>query len=160
MGQVQNHYKATVLFEVSFDTHGNNYLVIYGKHVNGYFCSIPNWKVSCEMAEPSDTFYNRSRLSEALIPVGAAQGIAEMIKVVAEAWNVEEAPQTVERVVLNELIENLYFSISEDERKMFEIVSKERLARAYAIAKQLYEYDLVDKDEVEAFVAKVTGATE
>lgn len=62
-----------------------------------------------------------------------------------------------EREVLNALIENLYFSIREDNGKTFEVYSKEKLARAYAIAKQLFEYDLVDKAEVESFVAKVTG---
>ncbi len=60
-----------------------------------------------------------------------------------------------ERKVLNELIENLYFSINEANGTAFEVYSIEKLARAYSIAKQLYEYDLVDNAEVESFVNAV-----
>ena len=77
-------YKVTALFEVSFNTCGSNYLVIYGKHVNGYYCCIPNWEVGCEMAEPSDTFYNTERLVSAGLNALAAKNIALMIKQVSE----------------------------------------------------------------------------
>lgn len=76
-------YKVKALFEVSFCTHGDNYLIIYGKHINGYFCCIPNWKIGCEMAEPSDTFYNYERLCGAGLDDAAAKEIARMIKEVA-----------------------------------------------------------------------------
>ncbi len=76
---IQRTYQAKVLFEASIDTRGNNYLVIYGKHINGYFCCIPNWRVSCEMTEPSDLCYNRSALNDAGIGMGAAKEIAEEI---------------------------------------------------------------------------------
>ncbi len=77
-------YLAKVLFEISVDTGGNNYLVIYGKHVNGYFCCIPNWHVGCEMAEPSDVFYNRSKLvDDACIGMNAADALAHAIKEIA-----------------------------------------------------------------------------
>ena len=55
-------FEASVIFEANIDACGSCYLVIYGRHVNGYFCAIPNWHISCEMAEPSDTFYNFERL--------------------------------------------------------------------------------------------------
>lgn len=73
-------YKVKALFEVSFDTCGSNYLIVYGKHVNGYYCCIPNWNVGCEMAEPSDTFYNSEQLVGAGIDERAAKEIALMIK--------------------------------------------------------------------------------
>ena len=57
-------FEATVLFEATIDTCGSCYLVIYGRHVNGYFCAIPNFGISCEMAEPNDTFYNMERLRD------------------------------------------------------------------------------------------------
>lgn len=76
---VQTKYGAKVIFEASIDTNGNNYLVIYGKHINGYFCCIPNWKVGCEMAEPSDTYYNFNKLVEAGIQEAAAKEIAKDI---------------------------------------------------------------------------------
>ena len=73
-------YKADALFEVQFDTCGSNYLLIYGKHINGYYCCIPNFGVSCEMAEPTDTFYNYERLCAVGIDKQAAKDIAQMIK--------------------------------------------------------------------------------
>lgn len=63
-----------------------------------------------------------------------------------------------EKEVLNELIENLYFSLDENTMPMLGVSSISKLARAYAIAKQLYEYDLADKQEVEQFVEKVTNS--
>lgn len=55
-------YEAKVQFEVGINCMGNYYLVIFGHHINGCFCAIPNWDVSCEMAEPADVFYNTERL--------------------------------------------------------------------------------------------------
>lgn len=55
-------YDAEVQFEVGINCRGNYYLVIFGRHINGYFCAIPNWGVGCEMAEPEDIFYNTDRL--------------------------------------------------------------------------------------------------
>lgn len=63
-----------------------------------------------------------------------------------------------ERKVLNALIENLYFSISENSETL-SINSTAKFARAYSIAKQLYEYDLADEQEVEEFANKITTVT-
>lgn len=60
--KIECQYPAKVLFEISVDADGNNFLVIYGKHINGGFCCIPNWGIGCEMGEPSDTFYNYESL--------------------------------------------------------------------------------------------------
>lgn len=76
---VQAHYKASVIFEASIDTNGYNYLVIYGKHINGYFCCIPNWNLGCEMAEPGDVSYNAERLIGAGITDSAAKALAKEI---------------------------------------------------------------------------------
>lgn len=76
---IQVNYTAKVKFEISIDTNGSNYLVIYGKHINGYFCCIPNWKVSCEMSEPEDVFYNANNLIDAGISEAAAKEIAKDI---------------------------------------------------------------------------------
>lgn len=65
-----------------------------------------------------------------------------------------------ERKVLQALVENLYLSIDEGNGTKFEVYSYEKLARAYAIAKQLYEYDCVDQDEVEDFVKAVMRRVE
>ena len=73
-------YPAIVLFEVGVNVKGSFYLVIYGKHANGYFCCIPNWGVGCEMAEPSDTFYNTERLVCACFHKDTAKELAKTIK--------------------------------------------------------------------------------
>ena len=78
-------YSAEVMFEANISVKGTGYLVIYGKHVNGYFCCIPNWEIGCEMAEPSDTFYNADQLRSVGIGSEAAKGIAEAISILAES---------------------------------------------------------------------------
>ncbi len=61
--------------------------------------------------------------------------------------------------VIDELIENLYFSVSSEGNKLT-VCNMAKFARAYKIAEQLYEYDLADRNEVEDFVNRVTGVTE
>jgi len=60
--------------------------------------------------------------------------------------------------LINELIENLYFALDEKTTPMLGVSSWAKLARAYSIAKQLYEYDLVDGEEVENFVKEVENS--
>lgn len=82
MYSIGGQYDVKAEFEIVVSTCGCNYLVIYGKHVNGYFCCIPNWNIACEMAEPSDVFYNRERLlnTDAGIGMNAADDIAKAIR--------------------------------------------------------------------------------
>lgn len=82
---IGSRYDAKALFEIGVNTGGSYYLVIYGKHVNGFFCCIPNWNIGCEMAEPSDVFYNRSSLVDAFVEYQAADAIAKAIKATSEA---------------------------------------------------------------------------
>ena len=77
-------YVASVLFEISVEVRGDFYLVIYGKHINGYFCCIPNWCIGCEMAEPDDIFYNTEKLLGAGAPEYSAKDIAKSIKKAVE----------------------------------------------------------------------------
>ncbi|MBQ9713703.1 MAG: hypothetical protein IJV83_00080 [Clostridia bacterium] len=83
-------YNAQVLFEISADVRGDSYLVIYGKHVNGYFCCIPNWGIGCEMAEPSDIFYNTEKLLFAKCPKYSAKDIATYIQKAAMSLRKEQ----------------------------------------------------------------------
>lgn len=78
--QVEAKHKAEVLFEVSIGVKGRAYLVIYGKHINGYFCCVPNWGWGCEMAEPEDVWYNADKLEGAGAKPEVAQALAEAIK--------------------------------------------------------------------------------
>ena len=41
--------------EISIDTHGLSFLCIFGTHINGGWCAILNFGVSCELAANSDS---------------------------------------------------------------------------------------------------------
>lgn len=78
--RVVAEYKAKVLTEISVDmSNGYNYLFIYGEHINGYFCCVPNWKWSCEMAEPDNVSYNAKSLVNAGVEYEVANGIANTL---------------------------------------------------------------------------------
>lgn len=51
--KIERKFKATALCEFSVTIGGFSYLVIFGKHINGYYCCVPNFGWGCEMAEPS-----------------------------------------------------------------------------------------------------------
>lgn len=75
-------YTASVaaVFEISVNIDGNNYLVIYGNHINGGFCCIPNWNIACEMGKPIDDFYNMEALRRCKISKNHAKAIAAAIR--------------------------------------------------------------------------------
>lgn len=79
-GIIQNCYEVSQTNEISVDWDGNNYLVIYGRHINGWFIAIPNWQTSTEAAHPSDSFYNMEKLTRALKSNEAARAIADALR--------------------------------------------------------------------------------
>lgn len=69
-----------VYCEISIDTAGYNYLVIFGKHINGGFIAIPNWNVCTEAsAHKGDIWENTERLIKQGISQDAAKQIAKQI---------------------------------------------------------------------------------
>lgn len=78
--KIEANYNANVLFETSVAVNGQSYLVIYGEHINGNFCCIPGYGWGCEMAEPSDVFYNSRSLSNCGAPEEIAQALAKAIE--------------------------------------------------------------------------------
>lgn len=78
--KIEANYNANVLFETSVAVNGQSYLVIYGEHINGNFCCIPGYGWGCEMAEPSDVFYNSRSLSNCGAPGEIAQALAKAIE--------------------------------------------------------------------------------
>lgn len=79
--KIESIFNANVLFEISVSVCDGSYLVIYGEHINGYFCCIPNWGWCCEMTDPNDTCYNADRLQQNCgANSNVATGIAEAIK--------------------------------------------------------------------------------
>ena len=83
--RVERFCTAAVSFEISVDVDGSNYLVIYGSHINGGFCCIPNWNIGCEMSDPTDTFYNAEALMRCKLKKSAAKAIAAAIDCAAAA---------------------------------------------------------------------------
>ena len=79
-GIIQDCYEISQTNEISVDWDGNNYLVIYGRHMNGWFIAIPNWQTSTEAAHPSDSFYNMEKLTRALKSNEAARAIADALR--------------------------------------------------------------------------------
>ena len=77
---INAEYEAYVSFEISVDYGGYNYLLIYGKHINGYFCCVPGWKWGCEMAEPGDVTYNAEKLRGAGAGRDVAKALAKAIR--------------------------------------------------------------------------------
>lgn len=74
-------FNAYVIFEADLQPgNGYSYLTIFGRHANGYFCAMPQMNIACEMAEPSDLFYNRSSLVDHGIAEETADKLAKLIK--------------------------------------------------------------------------------
>ncbi len=65
MAKLNRVFKATSE-EASIDACGYNFLCIYGSHINGNYISIINFKVSAELSDANDIFYNSSSISASL----------------------------------------------------------------------------------------------
>lgn len=77
--EARETYTADVREEFSIDYNGFNYLIIIGEHINGWFIAIPNWNVCTEAGHPTDSFYNREKLANALNDVNAGAALADCI---------------------------------------------------------------------------------
>lgn len=80
---IKNTYEVSNTQEISVDWNGYNFLVIYGKHINGWFIAIPNWEACTEAGHPADDFYNTEKLSRVIDIENAPRVIA---KAVREHW--------------------------------------------------------------------------
>lgn len=94
--EIRNTYEVSQTQEFSVDYNGLNYLVIYGKHINGGFIAIPNWGISVEASVPTDIFYNTERLASEFEDYEIPKVIAEAIK---EHWeSIEKAVPNAEKL--------------------------------------------------------------
>lgn len=64
---------------IGIEYDGNYYSVIFGKYVNGGFCSILNLEVSCELSFFDDVFWNTESLYRVLKRKKIAKVIATAI---------------------------------------------------------------------------------
>lgn len=87
--EITAQYNTDGVKEISVDWNGHNFLVIYGKHINGGFFSIPNWGVGGELASVlnfSDIMWNADSIGRVLKNKKAAQQIAMDIAEVEENY--------------------------------------------------------------------------
>lgn len=77
--KIENHFNAAILFEISAAINGLSYLIIYGKHINGYFCCVPRYGWGCEMAAAESIDYNTNKLISAGATPDIAMAIAKAI---------------------------------------------------------------------------------
>lgn len=78
--KIQRIYQVSNTSEVGINYNGSHYLIIYGKHINGWFIASPNWQFCVEAAHPDDDFYNTEKLSMVIKDVETACFIAKAIK--------------------------------------------------------------------------------
>jgi len=84
MTEIKGVYEATAQeFKIFYG--GWSYLVIYGEHVNGWYCAIPNWGISVEIGSPYKVDYNAKRIGAKFTSEAIGTMIAEAIK---EHWEV------------------------------------------------------------------------
>lgn len=81
--KIQQTFDDVSAHEFSMDWNGFNFLIIYGKHINGWFIAIPNWKICAQATEPTNIYYNIDKLSQAFNDHDKGKNVAEAIK---EHW--------------------------------------------------------------------------
>lgn len=81
--EIQSDYGVFGAHEISVDWNGFNFLVIYGRHVNGWFIAIPNWNICIEAVEPTNGYYNMVKLADVFYDAEKGKEIAMAIK---EHW--------------------------------------------------------------------------
>lgn len=81
--KIQHTFEATQTHELSADWNGFNFLIIYGRHINGWFITFPNWNKCTEAGEPTDVAYNATKIAQTHIHNEAPMYLARAIK---EHW--------------------------------------------------------------------------
>lgn len=77
--KIEAKFEATAI-EMRISIDGISYLVIYGEHINGYYCALPQDGIACELSDPYDFSYNVDKMMGAGIKKSVAEGIATAIK--------------------------------------------------------------------------------
>lgn len=78
--KVISRHEVGNVIEFTMDIGDWSYLIIYGKHVNGYFCAVPNHGWGCEMSAPDRIAYNSTKLTTCGVKYDVAKAIAEAIR--------------------------------------------------------------------------------
>ncbi|MDE6957595.1 MAG: hypothetical protein K2O96_05815 [Lachnospiraceae bacterium] len=81
--KIKSTHEVNKTREISVDWNGFNFLIIYGRHKNGWFIAIPNWNKCTEAGEPEDVAYNATKIALTNIHSEASIYLAQAIK---EHW--------------------------------------------------------------------------
>lgn len=83
-------------YEAVVNSRGNYYHFIYGKYINGFYISIPEWYIGCPMADYRDVHWNKNSLKEAGMSSYDAETIARAVSNLKKALgtNVTEYKQS------------------------------------------------------------------
>ena len=81
---------AHVIFEHEIDINGYSYLIIFGRHINGGFISIPNWRIGTKMASDGAIIYNTEQLEHCGLDPATALTIARYISETLESMQTKE----------------------------------------------------------------------
>lgn len=73
----------SMITEFQIEIENNKLLVIYGRHINGYFIALPQVNISCEALRAEDIKKNTIYLAQAGIRSDYAQAICSAI---SEVW--------------------------------------------------------------------------
>lgn len=69
--KIEQKFSPQLHKEISIEVGGMSYLIIYGRHVNGWYLCMPGWNVSCELGNPADCLaWNLDSLTGAFHKVG------------------------------------------------------------------------------------------
>ena len=102
--KIENIFNASVIFEASIAVRDYSYLIIYGKHINGYYCCVPGWNWGCEMADPDSVAYNIDKLVACGATNEVAQALAEAINTITKNLNLKGESSMEKKKDDNELI--------------------------------------------------------
>lgn len=77
--KIDKTYKPIAVTELCISWNGYRYLVVIGRHVNGWYIAIPNWSICIESSHPTDSYYNSDKIGSALDSPTAGLAIADAI---------------------------------------------------------------------------------
>ena len=81
--KIKEKHSVDLVREISVDWNGWNFLIIYGKHINGWVIAVPNWSVCIEAGDPTNIDYNARKLYDQMKSYSKSRVIA---RAVCEHW--------------------------------------------------------------------------
>jgi hypothetical protein len=84
--EIVKPYAISEITEFSVEWNGWSFLVISGRHINGWFIAVPNLGVCVEASSPDDIYYNTEKLAKVIDRENVPSIIANAVN---EYWSTE-----------------------------------------------------------------------